>query len=170
MNKAFPITTLLLCGLALAGTRAQADPSSAKKWSRVENNSGKVYILTNTDATSKTTVGSLWCRKAGEKGNGKRITVKGDSYNVVPGNHEFYFDTTATRFAMHLKLQDASTSQSIGLHVTNMDPMVSGTEIQISASPLNTCNLLLDPTGYRNADGGVLFTLRPFAGTATSDE
>ena len=104
----------------------------------------------------------------GDKGNGKAVSVKGDSYSITPGSHEFYFDTTATRIAMHLKFQDSRSNQSIYLHVTNMDPFVTGTELQIAGSPLNKSNLIVDPTGYRNLAGGVLFTIVPPSAKADS--
>lgn len=170
MRRMTPRIGFLTCCLALAGIQAQADPSDAKRWSKVENISGKTYIITNTDVSSKSTIGTLWCRKQGVTGNGKKITVKGDSYTLDAGSHEFYFDTTATRIGMHLKLQDSVSNQSINLHVSNLDPTVTGTEIQVSGKPLNTCNLIIDPTGYRNRAGGVLFTLKPVAGAAAATD
>ena len=160
--------SVLLCTLAFAATQGIATPSDAKKWSKVENTSDKIYILTNTDLSAKTTLGTVWCRAKGDKGNGKAVSVKGDSYSITPGSHDFYFDTTATRIAMHLKFQDSRSNQSIYLHVTNMDPFVTGTELQIAGSPLNKSNLIVDPTGYRNLAGGVLFTIVPPSAKADS--
>ena len=82
----------------------------------------------------------------------------------------FYFDTTATRIGMHLNLQGPQNKESIGLHVTNLDPTVTGTEIQVFGSPLNNCNIIIDPTGYRNLEGGTLFTIKSSGRPATSDE
>lgn len=170
MLKSPQRATLVLAGLALAATLVQAAPSDPKKWSKVENTSRKTYILTNVDATGKTSVGTLWCKPSGTAGNGTAITKKNDKYDLTPGSHLFYFDTTLTRFGIHLNLQGPQNQESIGLHVTNLDPLVTGTQIKVSGDPVENCNIIIDPTGYRNLEGGTLFTIKSPGRSATSDK
>ncbi|NTV74350.1 MAG: hypothetical protein HGA66_09095 [Holophaga sp.] len=153
--------TLVLAGLVLAASTVHAEPSDANAWSKVENKSKMTYTLTNVDLTGKTSFGTLWCKKADEKGNGTAIKTKGQLYHLTPGSHLFYFETNLlSRFAMHLDLLRPRNKGLIKLHVTNMPAIVTGTEIQVAGAPLSDCNIIIDPTGYRNLKGGTLFTIK----------
>jgi hypothetical protein len=154
---------LILCSLALGVGRPLAaqekDSKTPANWSKVSNNSGRTYVIVNTDLTSKTSIGNLYCRKPGDKGPGKKVAQKGDTYVMGPGDHEWYFDTTGGQFAIHFQLQDEKdSSRNIYLHVTTTDPRCPGTEIQIGGKPLEDTGVIVDTTGYRKKAGGVLFT------------
>lgn len=150
----------LLPGFALAFivlTFPRAEGLDAEKWSKVVNQSAGTVTVTVTD-TAKV-MGSLYIRPAGSEGDGKELGRKGDSYALAPGSYEFYFWTNlAGAIGMHLSFQDNASSKAVKVHVTNLDPTVPGTEFQISADPLDKAGLLFDPSGYRNAGGGTLFT------------
>lgn len=151
-----PLPGLALAALVLSSPRAMA--LEPEYWSKVSNNSGRTYTVTVTD-TAKV-MGDLYIRKAGIPGDGKKLGEKGASYSLEPGDYEFYFWTNHLgRIGIHLAFQD-NARDGFRLHVTNLDPATPGTEFQISGDPLQNVKLLFDPTGYRNATGGTLLTLK----------
>lgn len=153
---------LPLALLIAASTAGHADPSDPNKWSKVVVAPPLSWVISNVDTTTKTSVGTLWIRPvsaSGTKGTPTAIRIKGDNAVLAPGNYEFYFDTTWKAFGMHLQVSGPNNKPKIGLHVTNLDPLVSGTEIQVSGDPVNGCPIIVDPTGYRNSMGGTLFTI-----------
>lgn len=143
---------------ALAAAQAHAAPSDPKCWSKVEVDPGTKYILTNDDKVAP--IGTLWCRKKGDTGIPGKVGERGAAYTLESGDYEFYFDTTLKGIAMHLRFQNVATGQSFHIHVTNADPTVKGTEIQVSGKPLSSVPVVIDPSGYRNKDGGTLFKLK----------
>lgn len=151
---------LLLGGCLLFTGHLAATPSHAEAWCKFENNSGENFTIVNVDATTKTSVGSLWVRRKSAKDNGVNIQMKGESATIAIGSNEVYFDTTASRFAAHYLLQGQTSGRKIYLHVTNCDPLEpAGTQIRVTADPLSSADLTVDFRGYRNKAGGTLFTL-----------
>lgn len=152
---------LTVSALVLGGGSLVASPDHAKYWCKVENNSGRDYTLTIND-TAKS-VGSLWIRKAGDKGNGQGPMTKGATYHLAPGQYEFYFDTTLKTLGIHFLLQEsrlgAGKQFPIQFHVTNLENPTKGFELQVGGKPMRNCNVVIDPTGFRNLSGGVLITI-----------
>ena len=154
MNR-IPLPGLILAAAILVLPRAAA--LDADKWSKVDNRTNLTYSLTVSDTLGAQ--GSLYIRAAGATGDGKELTSKNDTFAMGPGKWEYYFRTNAAgAIGIHLAIQENTSGRTIRLHVTNLDATIPGTELQISSKPLESCNILIDPSGYRNAAGGTLFT------------
>jgi len=160
---------LVLGCLALASAQAFALPMWKKEWSKVENKTDKDYLMTENDRVRA--VGSVWVRPAGvtDSKKWKKIKDRGTGFTFQAGKkYEVYFDTTGKGIGIHL-LFSADGVKGTQLHVTNLDPLVTGTEIQVACKPLSACTLKIDPSGYRNLAGGTLLTMVP-AGSSTGTE
>jgi hypothetical protein len=170
MAKPWIQTALTLAGALMVSSHHYAYAAlDDKKWCRVENNTTVDYYIVNSDATSYTTWGTLWIREKGSPPPPKPTIVKsGDPFTLGAGKkYEFYFDTRLKKFAMHLKFKPKDPPKafpypdSYEIHVTNLLPPITikGFVIIISSEPMRSCNLVVDPTGFRNIDGGVLFNI-----------
>jgi len=80
-------------------------------------------------------------------------------------NYEFNFAvklTQANQLAMKLRIQNQKdTKDAMDLRVSNIGTTVGLAEtLELNAyeGGLNTWHLVIDPSGFRNAKGGVLFT------------
>jgi hypothetical protein len=171
MAKPWIQTGLILAGAVMVSSQHYAHAAlNDKKWCRVENNSPWDYFISNNDSSQYTSVGKVWIREKGSPTPANPALVKkGDTFLLVAGKkYEFYFDTSfVQKFAMYLHFQpnDAKGSKNFpgnfDIHVTNLPPYsLKGFVIIIDSEPMRACNVAVDPTGFRNIDGGVLFNIK----------
>lgn len=164
--------TLAIVGLGAAHLSAAPDET---KWSKVDNNSGINYDVYNADLADFTSWGTLYIKEEGSTEAPVKITVGESHYTLVNKHHYlFYFDTTLKKFAKHLAFVPVKSPNAIPIyvHITNVTKQLKGFHIDVyankfdpkgimnSSKKLYQANIIIDPTGFRNIKGGVLFTLR----------
>ncbi|MGA2081695.1 MAG: hypothetical protein ABSH53_13960 [Holophaga sp.] len=178
---------LVTGGLAVFWGASLHAGMDANKWSKVENNSGKDYDIFNYDLTDTTSWGGLYIKEQGASGDGTKVIARGKPFTLKnKKKYVFYFNTTLKKFAKHLRFTPTDSKDETGsiyVHVTNITTDLKGFHIDVSTNtlepslakllrtsvPMWAGNLVVDPTGFRNNKGGVLFNLRAPAAAPDAD-
>lgn len=160
--------SLVRTGLFLAvaaGCGIQAFALDEAKWSIIDNQSSKEQTLLIADF--KAVVGTVHVRKAGETGDGAKLSAAKHNFPLKPNTkYEVYFDTSGKTLALTLGIGSGSEQIELNFKRGAATGMQGDRLVVSPKNYLSGSNILIGTRGFRNKAGGTFITIQDGAGAA----